>query len=299
MLKENINDLLSFLVIAQECSFTKAAAKLGVSQSALSHSIRGLEERLNLRLLNRTTRSVSLTEAGARLRQTLSPRITEIEEELHNLNETHNGPSGSIRISSTEYAAHHVLWPVLETFLIQYPDINVEVNIENSFTDIVTERYDAGVRLGEQVAKDMVAVRISPDLRMAVVGSAAYLANKQIPVTPEVLGQYKCINLRPSSTGGIYAWEFEKENRKMNVRVEGQVVFNTSVQCIDAALAGLGLAYVPENLVTKHIQQGRLISVLADWCPTFGGFHLYYPSRKQHTKAFELLLNALRYHRNL
>ena len=295
MLKENINDLLSFLVVAQERSFTKAAAKLGVSQSALSHSIRGLEERLNLRLLNRTTRSVSLTEAGERLRQTLSPRIDEIEDELHNLSEVHNGASGSIRITAPEYAAHNVLWPVLEKFLIQYPDINVEVNIENSFTDIVAERYDAGIRLGEQVAKDMVAARISPDLRMAVIGTPAYFANREIPIMPEDLHQHKGIKLRPAATGGIYAWEFEKEGRKINVRVDGQVIFNTTVQCINAALAGLGLAYVPENLIKEHIQQGRLIQVLEDWCPVFTGFHLYYPSRKQHTKAFVLLLEALRY----
>lgn len=295
MLKENINDLLSFLVVAQERSFTKAAAKLGVSQSALSHSIRGLEERLNLRLLNRTTRSVSLTEAGDRLRQTLSPRINDIEDELHNLSEAHNGASGSIRITSPEYAAHNVLWPVLEKFLIQYPDINVEVNIENSFTDIVAERYDAGIRLGEQVAKDMVAARISPDLCMAVIGTPSYFANWDKPIMPEDLHQHKSIKLRPAATGGIYAWEFEKEGRKINVRVDGQVTFNTTVQCINAALAGLGLAYAPENLIKEHIKQGRLIQVLEDWCPVFTGFHLYYPSRKQHTKAFALLLEALRY----
>ena len=295
MLKENINDLLSFLVVAQESSFTKAAAKLGVSQSALSHSIRGLEERLNLRLLNRTTRSVSLTEAGDRLRQTLSPRIEEIEEELDALNEEQNGPSGSIRISAPEYAAQNILWPVLEKFLIQYPDIRVEVNIENSFTDIVAERYDAGIRLGEQVAKDMIAVRISPDLKMAVVGAPSYFSNREIPLIPEDLHQHRCINLRPSTAGGVYAWEFEKENRKVNVRGEGQLTFNTTTQSLRASLAGFGVSYAPENLIKGYVKEGKLISVLEDWCPTFPGFHLYYPSRKQHKKAFALLIDALRY----
>lgn len=295
MLKENINDLLSFLVVAQEHSFTKAAAKLGVSQSALSHSIRGLEERLNLRLLNRTTRSVSLTEAGEKLLQKLLPRIEEIEEELNTLNEEHNGPSGSIRITTPEYAAHHILWPVLETFLVQYPEIKVEVNIENSFTDIVSERYDAGIRLGEQVAQDMVVVRISPDLRIAVVGAPSYFANRSIPVIPEDLHQHQCINLRPASSGGVYAWEFEKDGRKVNVRGEGQLTFNTTVQSLRAAIAGFGISYAPENLVKNDIIEGKLIRVLADWSPVFTGFHLYYPSRKQHKKAFSLLIDALRY----
>lgn len=295
MLKENINDLLSFLVVAKEQNFTKAAAKLGVSQSALSHTIRTLEERLNLRLLNRTTRSVALTEAGERLVQTLSPRVEEIEEELIALNEEQNGPSGKIRITAPEYAAHHVLWPVLEKFLPNYPDIHIEVIIENSFTDIVSERYDAGIRLGEQIAKDMIAVRISPDLKMAVVGSPEYFKHNPIPLTPEELRQHQCINLKPSAARSVYAWEFRKDNREINVKVEGQLTFNTSLQSLNAVLADFGLAYMPEAMVKNYLDQGQLIQVLDDWCPTFAGFHMYYPSRKQHKKAFSLLIEAFRY----
>jgi DNA-binding transcriptional LysR family regulator len=294
MLKENINDLLSFLTVAQEQNFTKAAVKLGVSQSALSHTIKTLEERLNLRLLNRTTRSVALTEVGARLVQTLSPRMDEIEEELHAINEEQNGVAGKIRITSTEYAAHHVLWPVLANFLPLYPDIQVEVIIENSFTDIVAERYDAGIRLGEQVAKDMIAARISPDLKMIVVGAPAYFKHREKPLIPEDLRQHQCINLKPSVARGGYAWEFKKDDRGINVKVDGQLIFNTTLQCLNAALTGFGLAYMPEDMVKQPIAEGRLIPVLHEWCPTFSGFYLYYPSRKQQKKAFSLLIAALR-----
>ncbi|MBB6056115.1 LysR substrate-binding domain-containing protein [Tolumonas osonensis] len=297
MLKENINDLLSFLVVAQERSFTKAAAKLGISQSALSHTIKALEERLNLRLLNRTTRSVALTEAGERLVQTLAPRLEEIEEELVVLNDEQNGPSGKIRISSPEYAAHYVLWPVLEKFLPQYPDIHVEVIIENSFTDIVSERYDAGIRLGEQIAKDMIAVKISPEMKMAVVASPEYFKQAAVPEIPEDLRQHKCINIKPSAARGAYAWEFKKDDREINVKVEGQLTFNTSLQSLRAALAGLGLAYLPDDLVQEYVERGELVRVLESWCPVFDGFHIYYPSRRQHKKAFALLIDALRYNR--
>ncbi|HEY3588748.1 MAG TPA: LysR family transcriptional regulator [Buttiauxella sp.] len=295
MLKENFNDLISFLVVARERSFTKAAAKLGVSQSALSHAIRGLEERLELRLLTRTTRSVAPTEAGEKLVESLGPRFAEIESELEALIEMREKPAGNIRINAGEHAVDSVLWPVLKSFLDQYPDIKVEITVDNALTDIVNGRFDAGIRLGEQVAKDMVAVRIGPDMSMTVVGSPAYLAKHGAPQTPQELQNHNCINMRLPTMGGLYAWEFEKDGRELRVRVDGQLTFNCLRQRIDAATVGLGLAYVPDDTVKDAIARGELVKVLEEWCAPFPGYYLYYPSRKQHTTAFSLLVEALRY----
>ncbi|EKN4136080.1 LysR family transcriptional regulator [Yersinia enterocolitica] len=299
MLKENFNDLISFLMVARERSFTKAAAKLGVSQSALSHSIRGLEERLELRLLTRTTRSVAPTEAGERLANSLEPRFAEIESELDALSEMRARPAGNIRITAGEHAVDSVLWPVLKSFLAKYPYINVEITVDNTLTDIVTGRFDAGIRLGEQVAKDMVAVRIGPDMSMAVVASPSYLAKYGIPTTPADLQHHRCINMRLPTMGGLYAWEFEKEGRELKVRVDGQLTFNSIRQRIDAAVIGFGLTMVPEDAVKTEIASGNLIRVLEDWCEPFPGYYLYYPSRRQHTTAFSLLADALRYNKTL
>ncbi|EPF0313809.1 LysR family transcriptional regulator [Enterobacter chuandaensis] len=294
MLKDNFNDLLSFMVVARECNFTRAAAQLGVSQSALSHAMRNLEARLDVRLLTRTTRSVAPTEAGERLFMRLSPHLMEIEQELATLRDTRDKPAGNIRITAGEHAMSAVLWPVLKAFMMKYPDIHVEVTVDNGLTDIVDGRFDAGVRLGEQVAKDMIAVRIAPDMRMAVVGSANYLEHHGAPETPEQLAAHRCINMRLPTRGGLYAWEFERNGHEIRVRVEGQLTLNSLPQRIDAAENGLGLAYVPEDTVQEAIAQGRLIRVLEAWCPAFDGYHLYYPSRRQHTTAFALLVEALR-----
>jgi DNA-binding transcriptional LysR family regulator len=295
MPRENFNDLLAFLTVARERSFTRAAAKLGVSQSALSHTVRGLEERLGLRLLTRTTRSVSPTEAGERLLHTLGPRFEEIDAELAALSELREKPAGTIRINATDYAADIVLWPRLTKFLRRYPDIKVEVIIDYGLTDIVAERFDAGVRNSEQVAKDMIAVRIGPDMRMAVVGAPSYFAARPVPKQPQDLVGHNCVNLRLPTYGGLYAWEFARGKRELKVHVEGQLVFNGTFQMLNAALEGFGLAYVPEDLVEAHVARGRLLRVLEDWCPPFSGYHLYYPSRRQSSPAFALLVDALRY----
>jgi DNA-binding transcriptional LysR family regulator len=295
MARRNVNDLLAFLAVARERSFTRAAAQLGVSQSALSHTVRELETRLGIRLLTRTTRSVSPTEAGERLLQTVGPRFDEIEGELDALSALRDKPAGTIRITTGGYAADTVLWPRLATFLPRYPDIKVEIIIDNGLTDIVAQRYDAGVREGGQVAKDMIAVRIGPDMRMAVVGAPAYFSKRPPPKTPQDLVGHNCINLRLPTLGGLYAWEFEKGSRELKVRVEGQLVFNTTNQMLDAALAGFGLAYIPEGLAQPHIAKRRLRRVLDDWCPAYPGYHLYYPSRRQSAPAFALLVDALRY----
>ena len=295
MLKDNFNDLLSFMVVARERSFTRAAAQLGVSQSALSHAMRNLEARLEVRLLTRTTRSVAPTEAGEQLFMRLSPHLLEIEQELTALRDTRDRPAGNIRLTAGEHAMSAVLWPVLIPFMAQYPDINVEVTVDNGLTDIVDGRFDAGVRLGEQVAKDMIAVRIAPDMRMAVVGSAEYLQRFGIPKTPEQLDQHRCINMRLPTRGGLYAWEFERDGRELRVRVDGQLILNSLPQRIDAAENGLGLAYVPQDAVQDALAKGRLVGVLEAWCPAFTGYHLYYPSRRQHTTAFALLIAALRH----
>jgi DNA-binding transcriptional LysR family regulator len=292
---ENINDLFAFVAVARERSFTKAAAKLGVSQSALSHRMRDLEARLGVRLLTRTTRSVSPTEAGERLLQSIGHYFENIEAEVERLSEFRDKPAGTIRITSADHAATQIIAPKLEKFLPDYPDIKVEVNVAQGLTDIAAERYDAGVRLGEQVAKDMIAVRIGPDVRMAVVGAPSYFAKHTVPQTPQELTEHNCINVRLQTYGGLYPWEFEKDGRELKVRVDGQLIFNTSAQVLQAALSGLGLAYIWEDLAEPHIIDRRLQRVLEDWCPPFPGYHLYYPSRRQASPAFSLLVEALRY----
>jgi DNA-binding transcriptional LysR family regulator len=292
---QNFNDLLAFVTVAREGSFTRAAAQLGVSQSALSHTIRGLETKLGIRLLTRTTRSVSPTDAGQRLLATVAPRFAEIEDEVAALSELRDKPAGTIRISAAEHAANTALWPRLEKFLPDYPDIHVEITVEYGLIDIVAGRYDAGVRLGDQVAKDMIAVRIAPDLRMAVVGTPAYFSKRPPPHMPHELTGHDCINLRLATHGGLYAWEFEKDGHPLNVRVQGQLVFNSSGPMLRAALAGFGLACVPEDMVQEHVAAGRLMRVLEDWSPTFPGYHLYYASRRQSSPALGLLINALRH----
>ena len=294
-MNENLNDLAAFLAVAREHSFTKAAAKLGISQSALSQTIRNLETRLGLRLLTRTTRSVQTTEAGDRLARTLGSRLDEIDAELAALSELRERPAGTIRITADEHAANMVLWPALEKFLPNYPEIKVEIVIDFGLTDIVAERYDAGVRNVEMVAKDMIAVPIGPEMRMAVVGSPDYLKGCPAPKMPQDLTAHRCINLRLPTHGGLYAWEFEKKGRELRVRVDGQLVFNSVALLVKAALGGLGLAYVPEGEVRPHIESGRLVRVLEDWCEPFSGYHLYYPSRRQQAPAFALLVDALRY----
>lgn len=296
MARENFNDLLAFIMVAREGSFTRAAAQLGVSQSALSHTIRGLESRLGLRLLTRTTRSVSPTEAGERLLTNIAPRFDEIEAELAALSALKDKPSGNIRITAAEHAVEMVLWPKLATFLPNYPDIRVEISINYGLTDIVAERFDAGVRLGDQVAKDMIAVRIAPDLRMAVVGAPSYFAKRQIPLTPHDLAYHDCINLRLPTHGGLLVWEFEKDGHALNVRTEGQLVFNSSRPRLKAALEGFGIAFLPEDMVLEPIRAGQLQRVLDEWCPSFPGYHIYYPSRRQNSPAFALLVEALRFH---
>ena len=297
MRRGNLDDLSVFLVVAREGSFTKAAAKLGVSQSALSYTIKELEARLKLRLLTRTTRSVSPTAAGERLLRNVSPRIEEIEGELAALSDLREKPSGTIRITATEYATDAVLLPKLAKLLREYPDIKIEIVSDYGLADIVAQRFDAGVRDGEQVAKDMIAVRIGPDARMAVVGASSYFRNRSEPKKPQDLVEHNCINLRLPTHGGLYAWEFEKGSRELKVRVEGQLLFSTTTQMLHAALAGLGLAYLPEGLVQPHINKGRLKRVLEDWCPPYPGYHLYYPSRRQPSAAFALLVEALRHRR--
>jgi DNA-binding transcriptional LysR family regulator len=295
--RENFNDVIAFLAVARERSFTKAAAQLGVSQSALSHTIRALEERLGLRLLSRTTRSVAATEAGERLLQSVGPRFDEIDAELSALSALREKPAGTIRITAGEHAAQAILWPTLAKLLPRYPDIKVELIIDYGFTDIVAERYDAGVRIGEQVAKDMIAVRIGPDFRMVVVGAPAYIERRGRPKQPQDLTTHDCINIRLPTRGGIYVWEFEKRSRPLKVRVDGQLVFNSIGLRMNAVLAGLGLAYLPEDQVARELASGKLIQVLDDWCAPFPGYHLYYPSRRQVAPAIALLVDALRYRR--
>src|SRR5271166_3066897 len=295
MPRENLNDLMAFVAVGRERSFTRAAARLGVSQSALSHTIRGLEERLGLRLLTRTTRSVAPTAAGERLLQTVGPRFEEIEAELAAVSELRDKPAGTVRITATEYAADAILLPKLAKFLPQYPDIKVEIIVDYGLTDIVAQRFDAGVRSGEQVAKDMIAVRIGPDMRMAVVGSPGYFKDRPAPKKPQQLTEHNCIGLRLPTHGGLYAWEFEKSGRELRVRVEGQLIFNAATQMLNAALMGLGIAYMPEGMAQPHVARGRLKRVLEDWCLPFPGYHLWYPSRRQASPAFDLLVEALRY----
>jgi DNA-binding transcriptional LysR family regulator len=295
MRRENVNDLLAFIAVAREQSFTKAAAKLQVSQSALSYTIRTLEERLGLRLLTRTTRSVSLTEVGDRLLRNIGPRLDEIETEISALSGLRDKPAGTVRMTTVEHAAETILWPTMARLLPEYPDVNVEIITDYGLTDIAAERYDAGVRLGEQVDKDMIAVSIGPELRMAVVAAPSYFQGRRQPRTPQELTDHACVNLRLPTHGGFYAWEFSKGGRELKVRVQGRAVFNALALMQDAALEGLGLAYLPEDRVEALIKRGRLVRVLADWCPPRPGYHLYYPSRRQPAPAFALVVDALRF----
>lgn len=295
MAGNDLNDLAAFIAVAQAGSFTKAAARLGVSQSALSHTIRGLETRLGLRLLNRTTRSVSPTEAGERLLCTVAPRLEEIESELAELSALRDKPAGVIRITTAEHAADVVLWPRLREFLPQYPDIQVEINVDYGMTDIVARRFHAGVRLGDQVEKDMVAVRISADLRVVVVGAPDYFARHPCPVTPQDLAAHNCINLRLPTHDSFLAWEFGRDGQALRTHVPGQLAFNMGSHILRAALAGCGLAYLPEDAVAAHVAAGRLCIVLSDWCQPFPGYHLYFPRHRQASPAFRLLVDALKF----
>lgn len=295
MAQNTYNDLIAFIAVARERSFTRAAAQLGVSQSALSHLIRALEAKMGVRLLTRTTRSVSPTEAGERLMQNIAPHFQEIEAELMAVGELRDKPAGIIRITTSENAAETVLWPRLAKLLPKYPLIKVELTSESRFIDLVTERYDMGVRLGDDLAQDMTTVRISPDMRIAIVGSPGYLAKRPAPLKPQDLADHDCINLRLMRHGELYAWELKKGKHRVNVRVEGQLVFSGTRPILQAALAGFGLGYVPEEVARSYIAKGRLQPVLQDWCPTFPGYHLYYPSRRQLSRAMTVLIDALRY----
>lgn len=295
MLKENFNELQIFLVVARERSFTKAAGKLGVSQSALSHAMKALEERLKIRLLTRTTRSVAPTEAGERIIACLEPRIADLEQELESLVQLNGTASGNIRLSAGEHAVRSLVWPKLKPFLREYPEINLELVVDNGFVDIVEGRFDAGIRLGESVDKDMIAVRIGPDMRMAVVGAPSYFAANPAPETPHELQNHRCINMRLPTAGGLYHWEFEKDGPPLQVKVDGQLTFNHLSERIDAAEAGFELSFVPEDMIQPQLKSGELIEVLQEWSPVFPGYYLYYPSRKQHPPAFALMIDALRY----
>lgn len=295
MLRESLNDLTAFVAVARLGSFTKAAAQLGVSQPALSQTVRALEARLGIRLLARTTRSVSATEAGERLLKAIGPRFDEIEAGLVALAEMRGRPAGTLRITADEHAARTVLWPALRRLLPAYPDIKVETSIDYGLTDIVAEGFDAGIRLGGMVARDMTAVRIGPDMRMAVVGAPAYFATRPPPRRPEDLTDHACINLRLPTLGALYAWEFENEGRALHVRVEGQLVFNSVTLILEAALDGFGIAYLPQDQVQGHVATGRLVPVLAAWCEPFSGYHLYHASRLPLTPTLAVLVESLRY----
>src|SRR5215208_8023512 len=295
MIRETVSDLIAFIAVAREGSFTKAAVQLGVSQPALSHTLRSLEARLGVRLLNRTTRSVAPTETGERLLRSIEPPFAQIEGTLTALTELRDMPSGMVRISSTQHAAETVLWPRLSAVMRRYPDITVELVTDEGLTDIVSARFDAGVRVGEFVEKDMIAVRIGPEMRQAIVGSPDYFKSRPVPKRPEDLTGHRCINLRRVTRGGYFPWEFEKRGREINVRVEGQVAVNSLELARTAALDGLGLAYLPEDLVEEHIREGKLVRVLEDWCEPYPGYHLYYPSSRQHAPAFAVVLEALRF----
>lgn len=295
MAKENLNDLQAFVVVARERSFTRAAAQMGLSRSALSHAMLALEARLGVRLLTRTTRSVSTTEAGARLLDTVAPRLEEIEAELGQLSAMRDKPAGTVRITAHDHAIGTALWPRLMPLLKQYPDIHIEFSVDYGFTDIAAQRFDAGVRVGDRIDKDMVAVRISPDMRMSVGASPAYLKGKTVPKKPEDLTGHRCVNLRLPTRGNLYAWDFEKGKKSVNVKVDGQTIFNSTSLMLQAALDGLGFAYVPFDLMKPHIDAGRLVPVLEDWWPRFPGYHLYYANRRQIAPALTLVIEALRY----
>jgi len=295
MPRANLNDLAAFAVVARERSFTRAAATLGVSPSALSHMMRGLEERLGLRLLARTTRSVTPSAAGERLLRTLEPRLAEIDAELRALADMRERPAGEVRLTTDDFALSERLWPRLRPVLAAYPEIKVELVTDYGLTDIVAERFDGGVRLGDVVDRDMIAAPIGPEERMAVVAAPGYFAAHAPPRVPEDLTGHDCIGLRLRTQGGLYAWEFEKDGRQLRVRVDGQVTFGASPPMMMAALDGAGIAYVPRGLAEPHLRSGRLIEALGDWLPPFSGYHLYYPSRRQMTSAFTVVLNALRH----
>lgn len=294
MARRNLNDLLAFVSVAREGSFTRAAAVLGVSQSALSQAIKALEERLQIRLLTRTTRSVSPTPAGERLLLAIGNRFDEIEAELDALTELRDKPAGSVRITSGDHVLRTILLPKLLPLMRRYPDISIEFDVNYGLRDIVADRFDAGVRLGESIDKDMIALPISPKLRMAAVATPAYFEKHPMPKVPDDLTRHNCINIRFPTSGGLYVWEFERRGRQVNVRVAGQAVFNTSPHIVLASLDGLGIAFLPEEEFAPHIEEGRLVRVLQDWCPPFSGYHLYYPSRRQHSPAFSLVVDALR-----
>ena len=294
MARRNLNDLLAFVTVAREGSFTRAGAVLGVSQSALSQAIKALEERLEIRLLTRTTRSVSPTPAGERLLHAIGNRFDEIEAELDALTELRDKPAGSVRITSGDHVLRTILLPKLLPVMHRYPDVRIEFDVSYGFRDIVADRFDAGVRLGESIDKDMVALPISPKVRMAAVASPSYFEKHPAPKVPEDLPRHNCINIRFPTSGGLYVWEFERRGRQVNVRVDGQAIFNTSPHIVLAALGGLGIAFLPEEEFAPHIDEGRLVRVLQDWCPPFSGYHLYYPSRRQHSPAFSLVVDALR-----
>ena len=291
----SLDDLATFAVVAQERSFTRAAAQLGVSPSALSQRVRLLEDRLGIRLLTRTTRSVSATEAGQRLLATVQPRFEEIRAELAQLSTFRDSPSGTIRITASEYVVERLLWPKLAPVLRRYPDIALELSIDHGFRDIVADGFDAGVRLGESVEKDMIAVRIGPDARMIAVATPAYFADHPPPHVPKDLTAHRCINLRFVTSGALYAWEFQKDGQSIRARVEGQVTFNSVRPCLQATLDGFGIGFLPEDLVAPALAEGALVQVLDDWCQPFPGPHLYYPNRRQASPAFRLVLDALRY----
>lgn len=294
MKRDDLNDLAAFVIVADEMSFTRAASKLGMSPSALSHAMRALEDRLGLQLLARTTRRVSTTEAGDRLLKTLRPAFEDISAELTALSELRDKPAGTVRITTFKHAATSVLLPILPDFLDAYPDIRLEITIDEGLTDIIESRYDAGIRFGEKVAKDMVAVRVSPDVRAAVVGSPTYFTDHPVPNTPQELAEHRCINYRFATSGGLYLWEFEEAGRSFQVRVEGSLIFNDSDLILAAALAGQGLAYLFEDQITASVAEGRLIRVLAKWCPPSPGYYLYHPNRRQTPPALAALVHALK-----
>ncbi|MFE0014103.1 LysR family transcriptional regulator [Mesorhizobium sp. NPDC059054] len=295
MAREDFNDLLWFLAVAEERSFTRAAAKIGITQSTLSHTIKRLETRMGIRLLTRTTRSVSTTEAGERLRKSLGPRVAEIEAEIDALMELRDKPAGTIRLTLSDHAYHTVVWPKLSTVLSDFPDIKVEFSLDNGFRNIVEEGFDAGIRLGESVEKDMIAVRIGPDWRQVAVASPAYLEKQPLPGHPQNLIGYNCLNMRQERSGGLYAWEFEKGGQEIRVRVDGQLTYGSSFPMIDAAIKGYGIAYVPEDLAEKHLASGELVQILDDWCQPFPGYYIYYPSRRQSLPSFKVIVDALRH----
>ncbi|PZQ51798.1 MAG: LysR family transcriptional regulator [Novosphingobium pentaromativorans] len=295
MHRNDLTDLRLLLIVAEERSFTRAAARLGLTQSTLSHAIRGFEERIGVRLLTRTTRNVAPTPAGERLIAVATPGLETIEAEITALGALRDAPAGTIRLTTDAHAHDTIVWPAIQRLLPRYPDVSVEVSIEHRLTDIVGERFDAGVRLGEEVERDMIAVRIGPEMRFIVVGASAYLEERAAPKLPQDLTAHRCINMRHGTSGRMYAWEFEKDGRELKVRVEGPLAFNYAGPALDAALMGLGLAYVPEDAALPYLGSGQLKALLTDWCPYFPGYHLYYPSRRQMTPAFALLVDELRH----